>query len=78
MQLTDQKTIIKRIAHLFKDAKWAAERKDNLRRENALNKMLAYRTALESCGLTLEEIISLGNSEDLDKDIDILFSQQSK
>lgn len=68
MEITDQKNIVKRIAKIWKGN---LDIKSDTRRE----RMLAYRYALEMCGLTLNEIIALGNAENLDAAVDELFSK---
>lgn len=61
METTDTITIVKRIAHAWYNAM-------------SDDRVLAYHYCLEACGLTLNEIIDLGNTTDLDEAIDKLFS----
>lgn len=74
MENVSAKTMVKRIAKL-----WNGERKSILlvgeeRKETYERAMLNYRVCLEMCGLTLNEIIALGNAENIDNAVDTLFS----
>lgn len=78
METTDQKTIVKRIARAWKVYKNNVENAPNdfenePFRKIEREKMLSYRYALESTGLTLNEIIALGDADNLDEAIDELF-----
>ena len=69
MDKVDIKTAVKRIAKA-----WLSEKiriKDFVTPNT--EKSLAYRYALEMCGLTLNEIIALGNADDIDVAVDELF-----
>ena len=73
---TDIKTAVKCIAKVWKNDRDTYEReKDKYTKDLCGISMLNNRYALEYCGLTLEEIISLGEAKNIDIAVDELFSK---
>lgn len=73
MVILQQKEIVKMIFPYWKTERLRLN--DGAETSKTLSKMgeLSFRHALYSCGLTLNEIIALGDAEDLEVAIDELF-----
>lgn len=75
MTLTDQKTIVKRLAKAWLRSSNSYKDTNGIHALVYKGEMLANRYALEDAGLKLSEIIKIGRAENIDEYIESLFNK---